>query len=53
VAGATVSVGAGAQSAVTGADGTASFAALGAATRSVQAQRAGMVPSFPVRVTSA
>lgn len=51
VAGATVS--AGAQTAVTGAGGTASFPALGAATRSVQAQRAGMVPSFPVRVTSA
>jgi len=53
VAGATVAVGAGAQSAVTGADGTATFPALGAATRSVQAQRAGMVPSFPIRVTSA
>jgi hypothetical protein len=51
VAGAMVS--AGAQTAITGADGTASFPALGAATRSVQAQRAGMVPSFPVRVTSA
>jgi hypothetical protein len=51
VAGATVS--AGAQTAVTGADGTASFPALGAATRSVQAQRPGMVPSFPVRVASA
>jgi hypothetical protein len=51
VAGATVS--AGAQAAVTGADGTASFPALGAATRSVQAQRAGMVASFPVRVASA
>jgi hypothetical protein len=51
VAGATVS--AGAQTAVTGADGTASFPALGAATRSVQAQRFGMVPSFPVRVVSA
>jgi hypothetical protein len=51
VAGATVS--AGAQTAVTGADGTASFPALGAATRSVQAQRSGMVPSFPVRVVSA
>jgi hypothetical protein len=51
VAGATVT--AGAQTAVTGADGTASFPALGAATRSVQAQRAGMVPSFPVRVASA
>jgi hypothetical protein len=44
---------AGAQTAVTGADGTASFPALGAATRSVQARRAGMVPSFPVRVASA
>jgi hypothetical protein len=51
VAGATVS--AGAQTAVTAADGTASFPVLGATTRSVQAQRAGMVPSFPVRVTSA
>ncbi|MDX6659954.1 MAG: hypothetical protein QOJ55_776 [Solirubrobacteraceae bacterium] len=51
VAGATVS--AGAQTAVTGADGTASFPALGVATRSVEAQRAGMVPSFPVRVASA
>jgi hypothetical protein len=51
VAGATVS--AGAQTAVTAADGTASFPVLGAATRSVQAQRAGMVPSFPVRATSA
>jgi hypothetical protein len=51
VAGATVS--AGVQTAVTGADGTASFPALGAATRSVQAQRPGMVPSFPVRVASA
>jgi hypothetical protein len=51
VAGATVS--AGAQTAVTGADGTASFPALGAVTRSVQAQRPGMVPSFPVRVASA
>ena len=51
VAGATVS--AGAQAAVTGADGTASFPALGAGTRSLQAQRAGMVPSFPVRVASA
>jgi hypothetical protein len=51
VAGATVS--AGAQTAVTGSDGTASFPAVGAATRSVQAQRAGMVPSFPVRVASA
>jgi hypothetical protein len=51
VAGATVS--AGVQTAVTGADGTASFPALGAATRSVQAQRAGMVGSFPVRMASA
>jgi hypothetical protein len=51
VAGATVT--AGAQTAITGADGTASFPALGAATRSVQAQRAGLVPSFPVRVASA
>ena len=51
VAGATVS--AGAQTAVTGADGTATFPALGAVTRSVQAQRPGMVPSFPVRVASA
>jgi hypothetical protein len=51
VAGATVT--AGAQTAVTGADGTASFPALGAITRSVRAQRAGMVESFPVRVTSA
>jgi hypothetical protein len=52
VAGATVS--AQGQTTVTGSDGTASFPALGApATRSVQAQRAGMVPSFPVRVASA
>ena len=51
VAGATVT--AGAQSAVTAVDGTASFPALGAATRSVRAQRAGMVASFPVRVASA
>lgn len=51
VAGATVS--AGAQTAITGTDGTASFPALGAATRSVQAQRAGMVGSFPVRMASA
>jgi hypothetical protein len=51
VAGATVSTGS--QTAVTGLDGTANFPPLGAATRSVQAQRAGMVPSFPVRVASA
>ena len=51
VAGATVS--AGAQTALTGADGTASFPPVGAAgTRTVQAQRAGLVPSFPVRVAS-
>ena len=52
VAGATVS--AAAQTAVTGADGTASFPAFGTpTTRTVDAQRAGMVPSFPVRVASA
>ena len=52
VAGATVS--AGAQTALTGADGTASFPPVGAAaTRTVQAQRAGLVPSFPVKVASA
>jgi hypothetical protein len=52
VAGATVS--AGVQTALTGADGTASFPPLGAAaTRAVQAQRAGLVPSFPAKVGSA
>jgi hypothetical protein len=51
VAGAAVS--AGVQTAVTGADGTASFPPVGAAaTRTVQAQRAGLVPSFPVKVAS-
>src|SRR5437868_2158444 len=51
VAGAIVS--AGAQTATTGADGTASFPALGAsATRTVQAQHDGMVPSFPARMGS-
>ena len=51
VAGATVS--AGVQTALTGADGTASFPPAAAATRTVQAQRAGLVPSFPVKVVSA
>ncbi len=51
VAGATVS--AGLQTAVTGADGTASLPPAGAAaTRTVQAQRAGTVPSFPERMAS-
>lgn len=51
VAGATVS--AGVLTALTGADGTATFPPVGAAaTRTVQAQRAGLVPSFPVKVAS-
>src|SRR5205823_3434077 len=51
VAGATVT--AGGQAATTGTDGTAGFPALAAATtRSVRAQRGGLVPSFPVRMTS-